>query len=76
MRTTLALAALLALASTAVMAQSTIYQQNGNITYGSDGSTAMRFGNTTFISPPASNYGQMPQRQRVCTTIGTQTICN
>lgn len=42
----------------------------GNITYGSDGSTAQRYGNQVYITPP-----NPVQPQVVCSTYGNTTTC-
>lgn len=46
------------------------YQQFGNRTYGSDGSTAQTYGNRVYVTP-----ADPAQPQVVCTTYGNQTTC-
>ena len=51
------------------------YQTYGNTTYGSDGSTAQRFGNLTYINPPQTPQ-QPYQPSVICQTFGNITYCN
>lgn len=57
------------LALPAPAASSSVYSRSGNVTFGSDGTTAITSGNQTFISGPDG-------KTRVCQTIGAQTLCN
>jgi hypothetical protein len=51
------------------------YQTYGNLTYGSDGSSAQTYGSTTYYQPPP-NFNALPRPAVVCQTYGTMTVCN
>jgi hypothetical protein len=72
---TLVLAFALALPGAAAYAQTCTTV--GVSTICSDGTTAIRSGDTTFITPPSPSYAAPSYQQRtvVCSQIGDTTIC-